>query len=197
MSFRKERKFRLTSSSAKDLKASLPGKGMTLLHPDRKITSQYFDTFDLRAYTDSEEGVLPRFKVRIRWYNDDQRQMTFERKVSSVEGRFKTMKPITQDDFNKMIRSGCFDRDYGRITPSVQISYERSYFQYENMRVTFDRNISYRFARSARAYRDMEEVVEIKVPQDMSDDYLEQVVPVPASRFSKYARAFLHREHAV
>lgn len=197
MSFRKERKFRLTSSGAKELRAQLSNKGMTLLHPNRKITSQYFDTLDLRAYTESEEGTLPRFKTRIRWYNDDQVNMTLERKVSSIEGRYKTTRPVSQDQFERWARTGIFDRDYGNIVPSVQISYERSYFQYENMRITFDSNIRYRFARSARVYRDLEEVVEIKAPIEVSDDYLEQVLPVPASRFSKYARSFLHGEHAV
>lgn len=197
MSFRKERKFRLTSSGAKEFRAMLSNKGMTLLYPNRRISSQYFDTPDLQAYRDSEEGVLPRFKIRVRWYNDDQNHLTLERKVSSIEGRFKTVKPIEKAEFKKMNSAGSFDRDYGRTLPSVEISYERSYFQYEKLRITFDTNIKYRFARSARRYSDFEEVVEIKAPINVSDDFLEQIVRVPASRFSKYARSFLHAEHAV
>jgi hypothetical protein len=197
MSFRKERKFRLTSSDAKELRAKLSNKGMMLLHPNRKITSQYFDTPDLQAFSDSEEGVLPRFKIRVRWYNDDQSVLTFERKVSAVEGRFKTVRRIQKANFDKICKAGFLDRDYGRTIPSVEISYERSYFQYENLRITFDTNIRYCFPQSVRQYRDFEEVVEIKAPMIISDDYLEQVVPVPASRFSKYARSFLHAEHAI
>jgi SPX domain protein involved in polyphosphate accumulation len=197
VSFRKERKFRLTSFDAKALKARLLDKGMTFLHPDRKISSQYFDTRDLRAFGDSEEGVLPRFKIRIRWYNNNPSKLALERKVSSIEGRYKTSQAITAADFAKMKREGILDKDYGRVIPSVVIAYRRSYFNFEGLRITFDTDIRYCFSRSSRQFRDFEEVVEIKAPFEVSDNYLENLVPVPASRFSKYARSFLHREQAI
>lgn len=197
MSFRKERKYRLTASDAKVLRSTLLRKGMTLLHPNRRITSQYFDTIGSRAFEESEEGVLPRFKIRIRWYNDDQSGLTFERKVSSVEGRYKTTQPITLVEFENLKRQGILDRDYGPVIPSTVISYSRSYFDYKSMRITFDSDIQYSYNRSVRRYRDLEEVVEIKAQIDVSDDYLESILPVPTSRFSKYSRAFLHREQAI
>ena len=197
MSFRKERKFRLTSSDAKRFKALLLGKQMTLLHPNRKITSQYFDTLDLRAFRESEEGVLPRFKVRVRWYNDDQSRLALEGKISSIEGRYKTTRITIPDEFEKMKREGILDQNYGKIFPSVIISYRRSYFNYQDMRITFDTDIRYQYSRSARQFRDLEEVVEIKAPFDAPDNFLEAIVPIPASRFSKYSRSFLHREQAI
>lgn len=197
MSFRKERKFRLTASDAKRLRAILLNDGMTLLHPNRKITSQYFDTRDLQAYLDSEEGTLPRYKIRVRWYNDDQSSLALERKVSSVEGRYKTTDKITPARFAKLKQSGLVDNAYGLITPSVEISYSRSYFDYANLRITFDTDIRYAYSRNRHQMRDLEEVVEIKAPFEVSDTYLETVVPYPASRFSKYARAFLHQEQAI
>lgn len=197
MSFRKERKFRMTSYDAKALCAHLTGKGMKLLHPNRKISSQYFDTRDLIAFKQSEEGSLPRFKIRVRWYNDDQSLLALERKVSSIEGRFKTTKDVSSAEFEKMKRRGLLDRDYGQIIPSVVISYRRSYFEYADLRITFDRDIRYAFDNGMKKFRDFEEVVEIKAPFTVTDDYLERVVPVPSSRFSKYARSFLHLEGAV
>ena len=121
MSFRKERKFRLTNFDAKALRAQLLGNGLAQLHPSRKISSQYFDTLDLRSFTDSEEGVLPRFKIRVRWYNDMQNDLALERKVSSVEGRYKTTTPTTAGKFATMQRDGVLDRDYGRVVASVVI----------------------------------------------------------------------------
>lgn len=197
MSFRKERKFRLTSSDAKKLRALLLSRRMTLLHPDRKITSQYFDTADLRACRESEEGILPRYKIRVRWYNDDRTSLALERKVSSIEGRFKTTKAIAPAEFEAIKRNGSLDRDYGMIFPSVIISYRRSYFDYQGLRITFDTDIRYQYSGSTRRFRDLEEVVEVKAPFDVPDTFLETIVPVPASRFSKYARSFLHREQAV
>lgn len=197
MSFRKERKFRLTSSGAKELKALLTNKGMTLLHPNRKITSQYFDTLDLRAFEESEEGVLPRYKIRVRWYNTDQSILALERKTSSIEGRFKTTKAIRFIEFEAMKRRGTLDKDYGKIFPSVVVSYRRSYFDYQGIRITFDTDIRYSYNRSTGQFRDLEEVVEIKAPFDASNEFLEAIISVPTSRFSKYSRSFLHRGHAV
>ena len=197
MSFRKERKFRLTSYDAKALRAQLLCKGMTMLHPDRKITSQYFDTRDMRAFEESEEGSLPRYKNRIRWYNDDQSKLTLERKVSSIEGRYKTTKRVQPADFVRLKRTGIFDKDYGLVFPSVVISYRRAYYDYKELRITFDTDIGYAFDNGMLQFRDFEEVVEIKAPISAADDYLESIVAVPTSRFSKYCRSFLHREMAV
>jgi hypothetical protein len=71
MSFRKENKYRLSLSDQKLLKASLLATGMTSQYPKRKISSCYFDTSDLALFTASEEGILPRKKIRVRWYNQD------------------------------------------------------------------------------------------------------------------------------
>lgn len=196
MSFRKERKFRLTACDASSLRVQLVGKGMLLLHPDRKIASQYFDTANLKLFEESEEGVLPRTKIRVRWYNDDQDKLALERKVSSIEGRFKTTKEITSQYFKRIRREGIWDPAYGRMTPSVVISYARSYFAYKDMRITFDTDIRYAFGLCMQ-YRDFEEVVEIKAPFDTPDDYLERLLPIPTSRFSKYGRSFLRRERLV
>ena len=88
MSFRKEKKFRVTVSDFYKFQDQLYQQGMETLFEPRLITSVYFDTVDLNMFHDSEEGVLPRKKVRIRWYNDDQ-LFTLENKTSSIEGRFK------------------------------------------------------------------------------------------------------------
>ena len=34
----------------------------------RKINSYYFDTLFLKDFIDSEEGTVPRKKLRFRWY---------------------------------------------------------------------------------------------------------------------------------
>lgn len=185
MSFRKERKFRLTACDASALKAQLLGKGMLLLHPDRKIASQYFDTANLKLFEESEEGVLPRTKIRVRWYNDRQDKLALERKISSIEGRFKTTKENTSQYFKRIRREGIWDPIYGR-----------SYFAFKDLRITFDTNIHYAFCLCTR-YRDFEEVVEIKAPFDTPDDYLERLLPIPTSGFSKYGRSFLRRERLV
>ncbi|MDC1014855.1 VTC domain-containing protein, partial [Candidatus Pelagibacter sp.] len=69
MSFRKEKKFRLSISDFHQLQSLLISQGMSTLHEPRIINSLYYDTPNLIMFHNSEEGVLPRKKIRIRWYN--------------------------------------------------------------------------------------------------------------------------------
>ena len=50
MSFRKEKKFRLSQSDILLAKSTLIKSGMITLHPSRVITSQYFDTNVLECF---------------------------------------------------------------------------------------------------------------------------------------------------
>ena len=70
------------------MQKNLIRRGMLELHPLRKVNSCYFDNEMMTLFLDSEEGVLPRKKVRIRWYNN---LLNFkkETKISSIEGRYK------------------------------------------------------------------------------------------------------------
>ena len=79
MSFRKEKKFRLSQSDILLTKSTLIKSGMITLHPNRVITSQYFDTKCHRIFSESEEGLLQK-KIRVRWYNKENKQLTFEEK---------------------------------------------------------------------------------------------------------------------
>ena len=58
MSFRKEKKFKLTISEKNILKQKLINLGMIELYPRRKISSIYFDTRNLDFYINSEEAMF-------------------------------------------------------------------------------------------------------------------------------------------
>jgi len=191
MSFRKEKKYKLTASDSHILRSELLNLGMEELHPRRVISSQYFDTFDFRMFSESEEGLLPRKKIRVRWYDSNSNNLSMEEKTSSIEGRFKTSGKIDEAYFKKIKKSGLQHGVYGTIKPSVLISYERMYYTYQGARITFDSNISYQHCNSQLILRDFETVVEMKVPIDAPDGFCEKILPVPTSRFSKYCRAFL------
>ena len=191
MSFRKEKKYRLTTSDFYSIKTSLSQLGMSRLFEPREITSLYYDNESLDMFHQSEEGVLPRRKVRLRWY-DPSVNANMETKTSSIEGRFKTIKPLNQTNF------GCHprilsDQYYGSLTPSLLVSYQREYFSIDGMRLTFDSLIKYQDYRAFAAVKtlDPERVMEIKVGADVPDDYIETLIPWQTSRFSKYARGLL------
>ena len=64
MSFRKERKYKLTIYEFNILK-DLTKKGMQKLHEPRKINSLYYDNEYNEMFYHSEEGVLPRKKLEL------------------------------------------------------------------------------------------------------------------------------------
>ena len=193
MSFRKEKKFRVTVSDFYKFQDQLYQQGMETLFEPRLITSVYFDTVHLNMFHDSEEGVLPRKKVRIRWYNDDQ-LFTLENKTSSIEGRFKvTSKLENSISENEIFTQNRLDAYYGQIQPTLKVSYKRSYFVFNEMRITFDKDICYQNLKYAqkRKYHDPERVIEIKIPANCPDDFVERHIPFPTARFSKYSRGVL------
>jgi SPX domain protein involved in polyphosphate accumulation len=193
VSFRKEKKFRVTVSEFHKLQSLLQQRGMKALFKSRIINSVYLDTVDMNMFHDSEEGVLPRKKVRIRWY-DESESLALENKTSSIEGRFKVTSNLDiRFTDKKLIRRNRMDAQYGLIQPILKVSYERSYFELNKMRITFDKNITYQYLRHAnnRKYYEPERVVEIKIPIKCSDDYVEKHIPYPTARFSKYSRGIL------
>lgn len=193
MSFRKEKKIRVTVNEFFKLQSLLQQKGMKSLFKPRVISSIYLDTVDMNMFHDSEEGVLPRKKVRIRWYNED-KKFTLENKTSSIEGRFKVTSKLDSSILDNELKiKSRMDSQYGLIQPILKVSYERSYFMLNNMRITFDKNITYQYLRTAnnRKYFEPERVVEIKIPISCSDDFVGKHIPYPTARFSKYSRGLL------
>jgi len=192
MSFRKEKKYRLSLYEFNNLKKMLIEKGMNELYPKRLINSIYYDNNDFDMFKDSEEGVLPRKKIRIRWY-DGITKFSFETKISSIEGRFK--KTVSLNSANKS--QILLDKDYGIITPSLKVTYKRNYYILDKMRITFDFDIKYYNLRfnSPNVYEDDEFVMEIKTSEYVSDDYIESIIPIPTSRFSKYSRGLIRSRY--
>jgi len=62
MSFRKEKKFRVTVPDFHAFKNQLLNSGMSELFEPRRINSVYFDTGNLNMFFDSEEGTPPQKK---------------------------------------------------------------------------------------------------------------------------------------
>ena len=190
MSFRKEKKYRLSSYEASVLKVRLISSGMKRLYHDRKIVSIYFDTYDYKSFYDSEEGSLPRKKIRVRYYPSEISIMNLEIKMTSIEGRYKKTSTISGEDYFKLIKFGFVDNLYGKCIPTAQVTYSRSYYQILNgVRVTFDKDIIYKNYLNKINFREFEEVMEIKMPYETPDSVIKKWLSIPESRFSKYARS--------
>ena len=111
MSFRKEEKLRINKNQLLNLLDWVNKNGGNKLYASRIVSSTYFDNDSLAMFKDSEEGSVPRKKIRIRSYSKIPHTLdssSLEIKISSVEGRYKTatkFESITfSDAINKNLR---------------------------------------------------------------------------------------------
>ena len=145
MSFRLEDKIKLHISDKIKLKNLIYNQKGKSLYPKRKILSTYFDNKNLDMYKDSEEGTLPRKKIRIRHYpNNEEKIKNLEVKINSVEGKFKRNERISNKSYLSYFNKGIYDPVYGLCNKVIQISYDREYYLLNNARLTIDCNIKYK-----------------------------------------------------
>lgn len=166
--------------------------GFRVHHPPRIVCSLYFDTQFMEMYRDTQEGLLPRKKLRLRTYGTRQFMNSgstyfLEVKLSEAYSRSKTI--ISDVDHEQIMRCGYYLEQYGYCYPRVFISYLREYYVCGQVRATFDTEIAYeRFGIYSR-FVDESSVMEFKFPLGCQDDVLDLLSEFPRSRFSKYERA--------
>ena len=192
MTFRIEEKLLINFSQILDFKNWLSEKKYLKLYPDRKVKSLYFENLNNQMFSDSEEGITPRKKIRIRNYPDYKDQNFFlEKKISSPEGRFKEKKLLKTDEINNLKKFGYFDDTYRSCYPKFFVEYIREYFDAKICRLTIDNNIIYtEFNNSKNSKKDPYVAVEIKANKNSSLDELMFQIPFQRVRFSKYCRGF-------
>ena len=190
MSFRVEEKIILNFGNLHDFKYWLKTKNAKKIYPIRKIASIYFDNIYNDMFIHSEEGVVPRKKIRIRNYpNSENTTILLEKKTSSVEGRFKTSNIISTKIFKNHISRGILDSIYGICLPKIIVNYDREYFLLNKSRITIDQNITYSSFRSKKKiHNEKNFVIEIKENQNLNKE-LKEILPYERRRFSKYCRA--------
>ena len=193
MSFRFEEKTLFHISDYLKLKTFIFNSGGVELYPKRKISSLYFDNHENNMYLDSEDGCLPRKKIRIRTYpeNKNDSEYFFETKISSVEGRYKIVNKINKRNYINLQQKGFFDNIYGMCYPKIRISYFREYFSLFSQRITLDQDIQYKCFKSNRYMVDKESIIlEIKSNNMISIDLFKNIVPFQRLRISKYCDGF-------
>ena len=190
MSFRIEEKIIFNDSDLLSFRHFLQNKNVTKIYPKRLISSLYFDNSSFQAYEDSEEGILPRKKIRIRFYPDQKKiSYSLEIKTSSIEGRYKTTDHIKGSKYDQYLKFGIINDTYGIVLPAVNVSYIREYYSLNNFRITIDTKIIYKTHLSKKLINEKVNVVEIKASYLEDPDILLSIIPYNRSRFSKYSNA--------
>lgn len=204
MTYRFELKSFGTKSACKNFIIQLTKRGLKSLYPKRFITSEYFDNAHFTCVVESQEGTVPRKKLRVRFYTNSQNLkgpnkntiLNFETKISSPEGRYKTVKKIDFLEYLNLKKNGFFVSSYGRMMPSLRINYLRQYFKIDGIRVTFDSKITMKRLRENLGGLKLNHqnlrycILELK--SDTSDSNLvnTSIAGLRLQRISKYADSF-------
>ena len=190
MTFRSEEKIILNKQEVALLKAEFLKKKIKTLYPIREINSIYFDTDDLKLYQDSEEGTLPRKKIRIRNYPFSKNNLFFlETKISSVEGRYKISVNLNKNLKNNYLESGILDAQYGILKKKILINYKREYYFFNDVRFTLDYDIKYSTLTGAQFYFEKFIIFEIKSSLNYDHQLIQNIISLTRYRFSKYDQA--------
>lgn len=155
------------------------------IHKSRKIFSTYFDNNDLEMFRDSEEGIIPRKKIRVRSYDKitHDKNSNFEIKITSLEGRYKKI-------INKTVLKNYFDPIYGHTYPVINVFYDRKYFIKDNIRLTIDSKLGFSNIENTNSYDLFDKyIVELKSKKRLDDLNILEKFNVTNSRFSKYCEA--------
>ena len=120
MNFRFEDKLKLDKNKIFEFKDWLTKNRFREIYKPREILSIYFDTKYNQTYHDSNEGIVPRSKLRLRTYDFKslkKNEFNIEIKKSINHGRLKSSKIL--NNFEKSLNLGIFLKNYGfcyRIT---------------------------------------------------------------------------------
>ena len=182
---RKEYKFVLNNNETKNL-LSIFGNNLNVLYPSRIITSLYFDTVDYRLYNDSKLFDTNKMKVRIRTYSNDKK---FYKEIKfNDEFKRKQVTEIKAKSFNDL-----FELNERGLTliPTVYTSYERNYYNFNDLRVTVDSKILFSSHKirtlSNTKVEFSKSIVEYKLGKNVSE--IEKYFYLNPVAFSKYQTA--------
>tara|TARA_Y100000992_G_scaffold302000_1_gene274512 strand:+ start:1788 stop:2396 length:609 start_codon:yes stop_codon:yes gene_type:complete len=164
--------------------------------PKRKIFSIYFDTDNFKDFYDSEEGTVPRKKIRFRTYD-----MIEINKNKFIEGQIEIKNTLPETRKKKIIKvKNKLQNIYSLIGdffnkprhPKIIVSYERCYFiNNDNDRFTLDQNIKYQLYNNSHKfnplYNEENNILEFKSEKTIyNDNTTFDFLEAYKVRFSKY-----------
>ena len=192
MSFRLEKKYTLDARKYEEFIRYINTINAKKIYRPRKVFSTYFENDFFTSFKQSEEGVVPRKKIRIRSYNTKNHTLEskLEVKISAEESRFKKVEKIKNRlQLEKLLSRGFLDKSYGHCRPLLNISYEREYYQIMDHRITIDKNINYRkFKKGIKIFQEPLSIIEFKSDMTKDIDLYNNILTSSISRFSKYCR---------
>tara|TARA_B100000282_G_scaffold61115_1_gene40948 strand:- start:8275 stop:8907 length:633 start_codon:yes stop_codon:yes gene_type:complete len=152
-----ENKYILDGRSKHRIVNKILNSGYFEIYEQRNIESIYYDNLKLQSFYDSDEGNIPRKKIRIRSYDGFKSDFNYEIKEVNANGRFKSVKKVLS------LPEKCIDDIYKVMYPLVIIRYKRKYFTNNFIRLTLDWEINYQKFKSNKIYKSPNLVLESKL----------------------------------
>ena len=118
---------------------------------NRKIHSIYLDNQNERNVIENLNGFAKRFKIRFRWYNQNQKKVFHEIKIKKGNKTEKIIKQINfQNNILDVLKKGNLDKYLGKeftyqekFFPVCLVAYQRAYYINNFCRLTIDNDIRY------------------------------------------------------
>ena len=187
---RQEYKFLINRTHFEKIKSKLI---LIKKYNKRIVNSYYYDTVNLDDFIDSEEGTVPRKKIRFRWYgNKKVKQGNFEIKETFDLKRKKTKLKINNFDTDI---SNILDKYKKNYQPILKISYDREYYYSNLLRldITYDTNISYErinknYMKMSK-FKETSNILEIKTAVSYDPNFFLSILGNKIVKNSKYCVA--------
>ena len=187
---RQEYKFLINRTHFEKIKSKLI---LIKKYNKRIVNSYYYDTVNLDDFIDSEEGTVPRKKIRFRWYgNKKVKQGNFEMKETFDLKRKKTKLKINNFDTDI---SNILDKYKKNYQPILKISYDREYYYSNLLRldITYDANISYErinknYMKMSK-FKETSNILEIKTAVSYDPNFFLSILGNKIVKNSKYCVA--------
>ena len=159
------------------------------IFPDRIVESIYFDTKDLQFFSLSEEGVTPRFKIRLRGYNNEKPSNLEIKNTKNYHREKIVLKNFQFNSFelHKTLKSMGINNI---VDQKIRVKYLRSYYELKDLgRITMDENIE--FFNPSKEFRNPKKInkiiLEVKIQRkEIDKNHVEKIINLKESRFSKY-----------
>ena len=193
-------------------------KKLKVQNESREINNIYFDTLNFDSAQNNLDGISNRTKYRVRWYqkNFKYSKCNIELKIKRAKLNSKFIIPtnlsyteIINKDLYDLVKDNLddkyiYDRNLyiQKFFPTVQNKYQRSYYSYDDIRITYDTEIHYKNLRIKSLNKwnaDNLNVLEIKFNEEKLNQARQLIsrMPFVPKRHSKYLRGLSHTQMAV
>jgi len=210
--FRYELKYELNQIQYREVLLFLKQQSIQKKYADRKVNSLYFEKLDFLSVKENISGQSNRKKIRLRWYNTQNKKPQLEVKIrngrlgkktiyelenlSLKDLEFLNAKEISKKVFNEINdkkTNRFFENNF--LFPILKVDYDREYYELKNnVRITIDSNINFTYINlssplsfnSKMLYNKL--IMEIKFsPESKKDAHgIIKKINLSPSRHSKY-----------